>query len=137
MMSFSPFKTKKTRDHPPVLPPSIGEDQINLRAYLGDGVFLKKDGSLGAIFLLKKGVYDEPLTEEALGYAFRKLNRFIASILTGIPEESANIVVQYICSQRDAKPFPKPSESSKEAILIKNEIDYVESLGLEIGRAHV
>ena len=92
---------KKNKNIALQLPPTIAEQYIGLRCYLGDGIYLMENGDLATTFSLQ-GIPDEILTEDELYAALLPAVKFIQSVGKGIPShrEDASVVVQLIASQR-------------------------------------
>lgn len=99
---YHKFKDKKKdREKALALPPSIAEQYVGLRTYLGDGIYLMENGDLATTLSLH-GISDEILTEDELYSAFLPVVKFVQSVGKGIPSyrEDSSVIIQMIASQR-------------------------------------
>jgi type IV secretory pathway VirB4 component len=86
------------------LPDKFSEQEVHVRDYLGDGVYLLKNGDLGAMFKIS-GIYDEVLTNKEVEEKIGTLLKSFRSIILGVPsfERKSNTVIQLHLRQRKAE----------------------------------
>jgi hypothetical protein len=84
------------------LPTKFSHDQLHVRDYLGEGIYLLKNGDLGAIYRIS-GIYDEVLTNKELEQKIFTLQKGLRNICLGIPsfERKSNTVIQLHMRQRE------------------------------------
>jgi hypothetical protein len=89
------LKTKKDRvsDYQSQLE-SFVEAHLDIRDPLGEGIYLLKNGDLGAVYKID-AIYDEPLTHNELEEKMSVLMKSLRSIVQGVPsyEKNQNTVV--------------------------------------------
>lgn len=91
------------------LPNSFSEAHIDVREYIEDGIFLLKNGDLGAIFKIN-GFDDEPLTNKDLEARINSLHKGLRSLICGVPshDNSGNVLVSVHLSQRRVRKSKNP-----------------------------
>ena len=80
---------------------SFSEAHLDLREYLGDGIYLLKNGDLGVAYAFQ-GVHDEPMAREEFQDGLANFVAGMKTLICGIPQEKdlSNVVIQVISSQR-------------------------------------
>lgn len=83
------------------LPDNFCEAHFEVREELENGIFLLKNGDIGAMYKIN-GVYDEPLTNEELESELLTLHKGLRSVLVGVPSHAGlgNTVISIHFSQR-------------------------------------
>ena len=105
------------------LPDNFCEAHCEVREELEKGIFLLKNGDLGAMFKIN-GIHDEPLTNEELEAYLHTLHKGMRSILVGIPSHQGlgNSVISLHFSQRRTKEvFGVSEKDGVSSILAKEE----------------
>lgn len=110
-------------------PPSVPEAELQITDTLGDGVFLRNCGSLGIVYELSSGVYDEPLTITEMSFEYDRMTRFLRETIKGL-ENEGDTVTQFICSQRQADPVTSFKAATEAGKILEFENNYVEQMGL-------
>jgi type IV secretory pathway VirB4 component len=113
------------------VPKTFAEKHLAIASYLGDGVFLKTDNSIGIMFEME-GVYDDPMEEPELVQAFSRYQKFLRYIITGDPTNSSNTTTQVICSTRESRELPskKRTFANQTTEILKAEEEFIAEQGL-------